>query len=64
MIAECRIATKNVGLINPERIDDYLASGGYEALKKALQHTPEEIVFDIDKYGLKVRGGAGISTGI
>ena len=64
MIAECRIATKNVGLINPESIDDYLASGGYEALKKALQQTPEEIVFAIAKSGLRGRGGAGFSSGM
>jgi len=64
VIAECRIATKNVGRINPESIDDYLASGGYEALKKALQQTPEEIVFAIAKSGLRGRGGAGFSSGM
>jgi NADH:ubiquinone oxidoreductase subunit F (NADH-binding) len=64
VISECRIATKNVGRINPESIDDYLASGGYEALKKALQQTPEEIVFAIAKSGLRGRGGAGFSSGM
>jgi NADH:ubiquinone oxidoreductase subunit F (NADH-binding) len=64
VIAECRIATKNVGRINPESIDDYLASGGYEALKKVLQQTPEEIVFAIAKSGLRGRGGAGFSSGM
>lgn len=64
MIAEYRIATKNVGLINPESIDEYLASGGYKALKKAFQQRPEEIVFAIAKSGLRGRGGAGFSSGM
>ena len=64
MKAEYRIATKNVGRINPESIDDYLATGGYEALKKALQQPPEKIMYAIAKSGLRGRGGAGFSSGM
>jgi NADH:ubiquinone oxidoreductase subunit F (NADH-binding) len=64
VIAECRIATKNVGQINPESIDDYISTGGFEALKKALKKPKEEIVLAIDKSRLRGRGGAGFSSGL
>ena len=64
MMVECRIATRNVGRINPARIDDYLVTGGYEALKKALRQPPEKIVFAIAQSGLRGRGGAGFSSGM
>jgi NADH:ubiquinone oxidoreductase subunit F (NADH-binding) len=64
MTGEYRIATKNVGRIDPEKIDDYLASGGYEALKTALQQPPGKIVYAIAKSGLRGRGGAGFSSGM
>ncbi len=59
-----RIALRNCGLINPENIEEYLATGGYQALGKALtQMTPEEVIDEMKRSGLRGRGGAGFSTG-
>ncbi|MBO8138000.1 MAG: NADH-quinone oxidoreductase subunit NuoF [Desulfotomaculum sp.] len=53
------------GYINPENIEDYLASGGYEALKKVLTSmTPQQVVNEVKLSGLRGRGGAGFPTGI
>lgn len=58
-----RIVLKNSGIINPERIDDYLAVDGYAAAKKCLTElTPEEIIDTVKIAGLKGRGGAGFPT--
>lgn len=55
----------NCGFIDPESIDDYLAVGGYQALRKALlEMTPESIIEEIKKSGLRGRGGAGFPTGM
>jgi NADH-quinone oxidoreductase subunit F/NADP-reducing hydrogenase subunit HndC len=51
-------------LINPEKIEDTLAAGGYEGLKKALDMTPELIVSEVKDSGLRGRGGGGFSTGM
>ena len=64
MVSEHRIALKNAGHISPESIDDYIAAGGYEALKQALQMPPEKIVYELIQSGLRGRGGAGFSTGM
>ena len=61
---EHRIALKNAGLINPERIEDYIAADGYKALKQALQMSPENIIYELIQSGLRGRGGAGFSTGL
>jgi NADH:ubiquinone oxidoreductase subunit F (NADH-binding) len=61
---EHRIALKNVGQINPERIEDYIAADGYKALKQALQMPPEKIIYELIQSGLRGRGGAGFSTGL
>ncbi len=61
---EHRISLRNVGKINPARIEDYIAQGGYEALKKALQIPPEKVIYEIIQSGLRGRGGAGFSTGL
>jgi len=59
-----RIILRNCGHINPERIEDYIAAGGYQAIKKALfEMTPEQVIEAIKKSGLRGRGGAGASTG-
>lgn len=59
------IVLKNRGLIDPEKIDEYIAREGYKALAKALtEMTPEEVVEEIKKSGLRGRGGAGFPTGI
>ena len=55
---------ENCGKINPERIDDYIAAEGYQALKKALVMTPKEVIDIVKKSGLRGRGGAGFSTGM
>jgi len=55
---------RNCGHINPERIDDYIALGGYEALCKALLNmTPEQVLDEVKRSGLRGRGGAGFPTG-
>jgi len=59
-----RIILRNCGQINPERIDDYMAVGGYRALRKVLlEMTPEQVIEEIKAAGLRGRGGAGFSTG-
>jgi NADH:ubiquinone oxidoreductase subunit F (NADH-binding)/(2Fe-2S) ferredoxin len=59
-----RILLKYSGLIDPQKIEDYLAVGGYKAFEKALfEMTPEEVIQEIKSAGLRGRGGAGFSTG-
>jgi NADH-quinone oxidoreductase subunit F len=60
---EQKIILKNCGHIDPTEIEHYIASGGYAALAKALTMTPEVIIDEIKKSGLRGRGGAGFSTG-
>ena len=61
---QARIVLRNCGIIDPENIDDYIASGGYEALKKALTTmSPEDVIDEVRKSGLRGRGGAGFPTG-
>jgi len=59
---ETRIALRNVGHINPEKIDDYIAREGYSGLAKALKMTPEEVIEEVNQSGLRGRGGAGFLT--
>ena len=56
---EVRIALRNVGLLDPEKIDDYKAIEGYAGLAKALKMTSEELIDEVGKSGLRGRGGAG-----
>jgi len=59
------IALRNKGLIDPEKIDDYIARDGYKALAKALTSMSlEEIIKEIKDSGLRGRGGAGFPTGL
>jgi len=59
------IVLRNRGLIDPEKIDEYIAVDGYTALAKALtEMTPEEIIEEVKVSGLRGRGGAGFPTGI
>ena len=63
--AENRIVLKNVGLIDPENIDEYIINEGYEALGKVLNEmTPAETYKVIKNSGLRGRGGAGFPTGL
>ena len=59
-----RIALKNCGVINPEDIDEYIAFDGYQALERVLtQMSPDEVIEEIKKSGIRGRGGAGFPTG-
>lgn len=60
---QMKIALRNIGRISPANIDDYIANGGYEALKKALSSTSDEIISEMETSGLRGRGGAGFPTG-
>ncbi|MEW6685734.1 MAG: NADH-quinone oxidoreductase subunit NuoF [Candidatus Edwardsbacteria bacterium] len=58
------IVLRNRGRIDPEKIDEYIAYDGYQALAKALTSlTPEEIIEEVKNSGLRGRGGAGFPTG-
>ncbi len=59
-----RIVLKNSGIINPESIDEYIASGGYEAIAKAFTMKPEVVIEEVKHSGLVGRGGAGFLTGM
>ena len=60
-----RIVLRNCGVIDPEKIDDYIARDGYKAIEKVLfEMTPEQVVDEILKSGLRGRGGAGFPTGM
>ncbi|NLC53044.1 MAG: NADH-quinone oxidoreductase subunit NuoF, partial [Firmicutes bacterium] len=55
----------NVGMINPEVIEEYIARDGYIALGKVLtKYTPEQVIQEIKDSGLRGRGGAGFPTGL
>ncbi|WP_324718063.1 NADH-quinone oxidoreductase subunit NuoF [Carboxydochorda subterranea] len=59
-----RIVLANCGRIDPTRIDEYVAAGGYRALEKALRSmTPEQVLAEIERSDLRGRGGAGFPTG-
>ena len=58
-----RIVLRNCGVINPEKIDEYIARDGYAALAKALtEMTPDDIIAEVKKAGIRGRGGAGFPT--
>lgn len=62
---QLRIVLRNCGVIDPEKIDEYLAREGYEALEKVLfDMTPEGVVDEVKKSGIRGRGGAGFPTGM
>ena len=63
MKPQVRIALRNCGLIDPERIEHSLARGGYQGLQRTLRMRPEEVVEEITASGLRGRGGAGFPTG-
>lgn len=59
-----KVILRNAGLINPEDIDEYIAVGGYGAVLEALVGMePEDIISEVEKSGLRGRGGAGFPTG-
>jgi NADH-quinone oxidoreductase subunit F len=62
--SQVRIALRNCGNINPESIYHYVASGGYEGLRKALKIKRQEVIDEVKRSGLRGRGGAGFPTGV
>ena len=61
---QMRLALRNCGVIDPENIDEYIAFDGYKALAKVLtEMTPEQVIDEVLKSGLRGRGGAGFPTG-
>jgi len=59
------LVLRNKGVIDPEKLDDYLARDGYLALEKVLTSMrPEEVIEEVIKSGLRGRGGAGFPTGV
>ena len=60
-----KIVLANSGRVDPEKLNDYIAVGGYQSLAKALEEmTPKEVVEEVKKSGLRGRGGAGYPTGL
>ncbi|MEI6899362.1 MAG: NADH-ubiquinone oxidoreductase-F iron-sulfur binding region domain-containing protein [Bacteroidota bacterium] len=65
MAKQIRIALRNCGVIDPERIEEYIAHDGYMALGKVLTGlSPEAVIEIIKKSGLRGRGGGGFPTGL
>lgn len=62
---QTRVALRNCGVINPEKIDEYIARDGYQALIKCLTELePQQIIDILKASGLRGRGGAGFPTGV
>jgi bidirectional [NiFe] hydrogenase diaphorase subunit len=62
---QLKVALENSGRIDPERIEDYIAAGGYTALVKAVtEMTPAEVLEQVSLSGLRGRGGGGYPTGL
>ena len=60
---QVKYVLRNCGVIDPESITDYRAMGGFQGFKRALGMTPEEVVQEITRSGLRGRGGSGFLTG-
>ena len=61
---EKTLVTRLAGKINPIDMQEYIANGGFESMKKAFAMTPEQVVDEVKKAGLRGRGGAGFPTGM
>ncbi len=62
---QLRMTLRNCGIIDPENIKDYLAVRGYEALARVLtEYSPERVIEEVTKSGLRGRGGGGFPTGV
>ena len=61
---QTRIVLENCGKFDAESLDEYLAAGGFEALRKAMfEMTRDQVIDEVDKSGLRGRGGGGFPTG-
>ncbi len=63
MKGQVRIVTRNCGHIDPSSLEHYLAGGGYAGLERALSTSPEDVIAEVERSGLRGRGGAGFPTG-
>lgn len=62
---QVKIVLENSGVIDPESIEEYIAAGGYEGLNRALTElSPNEVIAELVRSGLRGRGGAGYPTGL
>jgi len=62
---QIKIVLRNSGIIDPLKIEEYIAREGYQALAKVLtEMTPEEVITEVTRSGLRGRGGAGFPTGL
>ena len=62
---QMKVVRANGGVIDPERIEDYIAAGGYQALHNVLtEKSPPETIEEVTRSGLRGRGGAGFPTGL
>jgi NADH:ubiquinone oxidoreductase subunit F (NADH-binding)/NAD-dependent dihydropyrimidine dehydrogenase PreA subunit/(2Fe-2S) ferredoxin len=59
-----RSILRNCGIIDPTNFNHYLARDGYEGFEKALTRTPQQVIDEVKKAGLRGRGGAGFPTGL
>jgi NADH-quinone oxidoreductase subunit F len=64
MAEEMRIVLRNMGKIDPLKIEDYIAAGGYKSLEKARSMEQEALIEEVKKSGLRGRGGAGFNCGM
>lgn len=61
---QMKLALRNIGEIDPADIDDYIARDGYKALRKVIfEMKPQDVISEVQKSGLRGRGGAGFPTG-
>src|ERR1017187_7857401 len=60
-----KVVLENSGVVDPERIEDYIAANGYSAMMRVLSEmTPAQVIEEVVKSGLRGRGGAGYPTGL
>ena len=64
LAAQTRLTFARHGVVDPRSLDDYLAHGGYDGLRRALTLTPDQLLTEIEASGLRGRGGAAFPTGI